>query len=151
MNGTHKANPLIFFNRFEFCPDSAISARLGITSGFYAYEWQKDGNLIARRTGTTNTIIDGSSIASFVGNEITVKAFGTYSVRFQRVNGGPWSVWSPKPAIIKSKSTTQTPPIEVTGIASKVLPSLDGKHRCRYSWLPDFLITVGFVQQMMFL
>jgi pimeloyl-ACP methyl ester carboxylesterase len=127
MNDVHKANPLIFFNRFEFCPDSGVNAKLGITPGFYAYEWQRDGVTIATRTGSVNTIIDNSAIRSFTGNEITVKDYGTYRVRFRRVNNGPWSDWSPKPAVIKSKSTTQTPPIEVSGMKSKVLPALDGK------------------------
>jgi hypothetical protein len=127
MNDVHKANPLIFFNRFEFCPDSGVNAKLGITPGFYEYEWQKDGTTIATRKGTVNTILDNSSIRSFTGNEISVKDYGTYRVRFRRVNNGPWSDWSPKPAVIKSKSTTQTPPIEISGIKSKVLPALDGK------------------------
>ena len=127
MNDVHKANPLIFYNRFEFCPDSGVNARLGITAGFYEYEWQRDGVLIASRTGTINTIHRPEYIISYTGNEVTVKDYGTYSVRFRRVNNGPWSEWSMKPAVIKPKSTTQTPPIEVVGMRSKVLPSLDGK------------------------
>lgn len=128
MNDVHKANPLIFFNRFEFCADEAVNARLGITPGYYAYEWEKDGVLIATRTGSANTIINGASIISFTGNEITVKQYGTYRVRFRRVNNGIWSDWSPKPAIITVKAATQTPPIGIAGIKSKVLPSLDGKN-----------------------
>jgi hypothetical protein len=127
MNQMHKANPLIFFNRFEFCPDSAVSTKLGITPGFYAYEWQKDSQTIATRTNTTNTIVNGTSIISYTGNEITVKAFGSYRVRFKRTAAGDWSIWSPRPAVIKPKTITQTPPITVVGLKSSVLPSLDGK------------------------
>jgi chitodextrinase len=127
MNDVHKANPLIFFNRFEFCPDSGVNARLGITPGFYEYEWQKDNETIATRVGTVNTIIRSEFVTSFTGNEIVIKDFGTYRVRFRRVNNGPWSDWSRKPAVIKSKSTTQTPPIDIVGIKSKVLPAPDGK------------------------
>ena len=128
MNDVHKANPLIFYNRSEFCPDSGVNARLGITPGFYAYEWKRGDDLIATRTGSVNTVLNNSVVRSFTGNEISVRDFGTYSVRFRRVNNGEWSAWSPKPAVIKSKSTTQTPPIEVLGIKSKVLPSLDGRN-----------------------
>lgn len=127
MNDVHKANPLIFYNRFEFCPDSGVNARLGITPGFYEYEWQRDEQTIATRVGNVNTIIRGEYVSSFTGNEIVIKDFGTYRVRFRRVNNGPWSEWSRKPAVIKSKTVTQTPPIEVVGMRSKVLPALDGK------------------------
>ena len=115
MNDVHKANPLIFFNRFEFCPDSGVNARLGITPGFYEYEWARNGETIARRTGNVNTILRPEFIRSYTGNEVVVKDFGTYSVRFRRVNNGVWSEWSRKPAVIQSKTVTQTPPIEVVG------------------------------------
>lgn len=138
MNDVHKANPLIFFNRFEFCPDSGVNARLGITPGFYSYEWQKDGVTIATRNGSINTIVDGAAIISYTGNEIQVKDFGTYRVRFRRTNNGAWSDWSRSPAVIKSKSTTQTPPITISGIKSKVLPAPDGKVSVTLQLPPGF-------------
>ncbi|MEP7258413.1 MAG: hypothetical protein ABI687_08495, partial [Flavitalea sp.] len=115
MNDVHKANPLIFFNRFEFCPDSAINARIGITPNFAAYEWQKDSVTIATRINGVNTIVNGTALINFSsgGNEITVKSFGSYRVRFRRTAAGPWSDWSMKPAVIKSKTITLTPPIAV--------------------------------------
>jgi hypothetical protein len=64
MNDVHKANPLIFFNRFEFCPDSGVNAKLGITAGFYEYEWQRDNETIATRVGTVNTIIKTQYVTS---------------------------------------------------------------------------------------
>lgn len=126
MNDMHKANPLVFFQRSEFCSGQAVNAKIGITAGFYAYEWQKDGVTIATRTNGTNTIINGASIISFTGNDITVKAFGTYRVRFKRTSSGAWSEWSPKPAVIKAKTTSAAAAITVSGIKSKVLPALDG-------------------------
>lgn len=127
MNDMHKANPLIFFQRAEFCAGQAINAKIGITPGFYAYEWQKDNVTIATRTNGVNTIVNGASIISFTGNELTVRSFGTYRVRFKRASSAPWSAWSPKPAVIKEKSTsTLSGPITVNGAKSKVLPSLDG-------------------------
>ncbi len=126
MNAMHKANPLVFFQRNEFCPDSAVSAKIGIAPSFYAYEWEKDGVLIAKRVNGVNTIVDGTSITSFTGNEMVVKDFGTYRVRFKRKATSEFSVWSPIPAVIKPKTVTQTPPIAIDGMRSKVLPAPDG-------------------------
>jgi len=126
MNDMHKANPLVYFQRYDFCPDSVINTKIGITAGFYAYEWQKDGVTIATRTNGVNTVIDGSSIITYAGNDITVKSFGTYRVRFKRSATADWSLWSPKPAVIYPKTFTVTPPIAVVGTRSKVLPGEDG-------------------------
>jgi fibronectin type 3 domain-containing protein len=127
MNESHKANPLVFFQRDEFCPNTAINAKIGISPGFYAYEWQKDNITIATSTNGVHQVINAASTISFTGNEITVKSYGTYRVRFKRTASSAWSVWSPKPAVIKTKTVTQTSPITIAGNFSKVLPSLDGK------------------------
>jgi chitodextrinase len=156
MNDMHKANPLIYFQRNEFCPTDVIDARLGISPGYYQYEWQKDGVTIATATATainpvqpfenvgninyvnprqkyTNYNFSGvnnSVITNFTGNTITVKQQGVYRVRFKRKNTDVnWSAWSPKPAVIGLKSLTQTPPIAINnaeGLHSKVLPAPDG-------------------------
>ncbi len=128
MNDMHKANPLVYFQRYDFCPDSAIDTKIGITAGFYAYEWQKDGVTIATRENGVNTIIDNTPLISFTGNEIRVKAFGTYRVRFKRSATADWSLFSPKPAVIYAKAQTITPPITVNGLRSKVLPAVDGSN-----------------------
>jgi dienelactone hydrolase len=126
MNNVHKANPLVFFQRNEFCANETINARLGITTGFYAYEWQKDGVTIATRTGTINSILSPADVTSFTGNEIIVKSFGTYRVRFKRTNTSDWSAYSMRPAIVKPKAATVTPPITISGAHSILLPALDG-------------------------
>ena len=126
LNDVHKANPLVFFQRNEFCANEAINARLGITQGFYAYEWQRDCVTIATRTNGVNTILAAQHVISFTGNEINVKSFGSYRVRFKRTSTSQWSLFSPKPAVVKLKTTTITPPITVSGAASNVLPALDG-------------------------
>jgi len=128
MNDCHKANPLIFFGQSDFCAGQSINAKIGITAGFYAYEWQKDGATIATRTNGVNTIVDGSSIISYAstGNEMNVKSFGTYRVRFKRSSSAAWSDWSLKPAVIKAKVSANADPIAVSGINSKVLPALNG-------------------------
>lgn len=126
MNDVHKANPLVFFQHNEFCPNETIAARLGITQGFYAYEWQRDGVTIATRTNGVNTIVLPEHVTSFTGNEIVVKSYGTYRVRFKRNGASAWSVFSPKPAVVTTKGTTLTAAISINGKKSKVLPALDG-------------------------
>lgn len=129
LNAGHKANPLVYFKRDEWCPEDAINAKLGITAGFAAYEWEKDGVVIARRENGSNQIINNASIITFSsgGNELTVKSYGTYRVRFKRTASSAWSAWSPNPAVIRQKTVTQTPDIQVEGVQSHVLPTVDGK------------------------
>ena len=125
-NNAHKTNPLIFFQKNQFCPDTIINVRIGITPGFYAYEWQKDNSTIATSVNGVNNVIDGRSLESYHGNEIVVKEFGSYQVRIKRTATSDWSVFSPRPAIISQKPNTVTPSIQVTGLSSKVLPAPDG-------------------------
>lgn len=66
-NNSHKANPLIYFNRNQYCPDSAIAARMGITAGFAQYQWQKD-----------NVDIPGA-----VSSDYTATQLGSYRVHFK--------------------------------------------------------------------
>ena len=147
MNAGHKANPLIFFQRDQFCPDSPINVKLGITKGFVAYEWQKDGVTIASRANNVNTIVDGSSIISYGadGNEITIKSFGSYRVRFKRTASGAWSAWSPKPAVISSKPVTQTPTPTINGLKSNLLPAPDGSSTVPLK-LPDGYVSYQWFQ-----
>lgn len=139
MNGTHKANPLVYFQRYEWCPGQPISARMGLTSGYNAYEWQKDGITIARRINGVNTILVPAQVVSFTGNEITVRNYGTYRARFRRTATAAWSVWSPKPVILTTKGITQTAPISVRGIKSKILPAPDGSTTVTLQLAPGFL------------
>jgi fibronectin type 3 domain-containing protein len=126
MNDVHKANPLVFFQRSEFCKEEDVNAKLGITPGFYAYEWQRDGVTIATSTNGVKVIVDPAPVITYTGNEITIKLYGTYRVRFKRTVTSEWSDWSRKPALITTKGTTQTSPITVKGKKSRVLPSPDG-------------------------
>src|SRR4030095_5098678 len=78
MNDLHKANPLVYFQRNLFCPDSPTAAKMGLTAGFFAYEWQ-------RNTGSGYTTIGGAT-----GNEYTATIYGTYRVRFKRTASSDW-------------------------------------------------------------
>jgi predicted esterase/predicted RNA-binding protein with TRAM domain len=110
MNTGHKANPLVFFGRSEFCVGDPVSVKMGLTAGFNAYEWQKDGVTIP---GATT-------------NEITVTQFGTYRARFRRTATSAWSDWSPAPVVVRIKPTTQTPDIQIAGLRSNSVPAPDG-------------------------
>lgn len=109
-NATHKANPVVYFQRTQFCADSAISARMGLTWGFYQYQWQRNG-------------ID---IAGATSNEYTATQFGTYRARFKRLSTSEWSDWSKVPVVISARAATATPDIKISGMRSKVLPAADG-------------------------
>ncbi|MEO5681356.1 MAG: PA14 domain-containing protein, partial [Chitinophagaceae bacterium] len=86
-NNSHKANPLLFFNKKSYvCGAAPISSKLGITPGFFQYEWRKDG----------------ATIGGATSNEYTATALGLYSVRFKRTNTADWSEWSPNPVSIYS-------------------------------------------------
>ncbi len=141
MNKMHKANPLVFFQRTEYCPTETITAKLGLSLGFYAYEWQRDNVTIATRTNTTNVIVPAQAqhVSAFTGNEITVKSYGTYRVRFKRSYTAAWSDWSVIPAVISPKATTQTPPITIVGSRSSVVPALDGNTTVPLTMPPGFL------------
>jgi hypothetical protein len=106
----HKANPLVYFQHNEFCPNETVDATLALQPGFSAYEWQKDG-----------ITIPGATTSS-----LHVTAYGTYRGRFKRTASSAWSDWSPTPVVVGPKAPTITPPIQIDGMFSKVLPSPDG-------------------------
>ncbi len=110
LNVQHKANPLVYFGRTQFCPNEAVSVKLGLQAGFAQYEWQKDGITIG---GATT-------------KDLQVTAYGTYRARFKRTASGAWSDWSPTPVVISQKQGTVTPPITINGVRSNVLPAPDG-------------------------
>lgn len=111
MNNIHKANPIVYFGRSEFCPDDAVNTTLGLTAGFYAYEWEKDG-----------VVIPGATT-----NKLVVTSYGTYRARFKRTSTSAWSVWSPSPVVVRIKPSTVTPPIRIEGMYSNVVPAADGR------------------------
>ncbi|MBX2888712.1 MAG: hypothetical protein KF829_08700 [Ferruginibacter sp.] len=106
----HMANPLVYFQRNQFCPTDSVNARMAILPGFPEYQWDKDG-----------VVISGAN-----ANEYTATSYGTYRVRFRRVANGPWSEWSPTPVVIGAKPGTVSPPIQVNGMYSNVIPAPDG-------------------------
>ncbi len=103
-----KKNDLHVFGGFtKVCPGDPVNIKMGFTGGFSGYEWRKDGVLIAGATS----------------NNYTATSFGSYTARFRR--GAVWTDWS-DPIEIGEKETTITPPIQVNGLQSHVIPSADG-------------------------
>ncbi len=143
-NAAHKANPLIFYQRNQFCSPELITARLGITAGFYAYEWQKDSVTIATGTNGNITITDSTAVKDFTGHELSVKAFGAYRVRFKRSVTAGWSVWSPNPAVILPKAcnplVNETPQARAGADEGIILPATSFRLSAISSYDPDGLI-----------
>lgn len=104
----HKANPVPLFGKYEFCEGETVNVTLGLSPGFAAYEWRKNGVVIPGATSNT----------------YTVTSFGTYDCRIRR--GTVWSPYSPNPIVVKLKDVTYTPDIQVKGLQSRVIPAPDG-------------------------
>jgi len=127
----YKSNPLLYFQKSNFCPGQPINAKMGLVAGFAAYQWALNGQVIP---GATSNIY-------------TATALGSYTARFQRADG-TWSDWSHTPVVLTSGAVSQTPPITVNGLHSIVLPAPDGSTKvplteptgyASYQWLhlPD--------------
>lgn len=91
-NNAHKAQPMVYFQNSQFCNGGPISAPMGITPGFNAYEWQRD-------KGTGFITIPGANQNTYTATQV-----GTYRVRYQRDPNGAWSDWTPKPVVISNKA-----------------------------------------------
>ncbi|MBC9928798.1 fibronectin type III domain-containing protein [Chitinophaga qingshengii] len=109
VNAIYKSNPWPLFGRTEFCVNDPINVTLGLTAGFNAYEWRKDG-----------AVIPGAS-----SNTLTVTEIGTYDARIY--NGTTWSDWSHTPVVVKIKTATVSPAIQIAGLMSNVIPTPEGK------------------------
>ncbi|MEO6915511.1 MAG: PA14 domain-containing protein [Chitinophagaceae bacterium] len=93
-NLAYKSNPLLYYGRDQFARGAPIDARLGLTPGFYAYQWQKD---------TVN--IPGASSSEYIATSV-----GSYSARFMRSVNSGWSDWSHIPVKIRYADDDVTPP-----------------------------------------
>jgi len=93
-NNAHKAQPLVYFQKTSFCAGQPISAQMGVTAGYYAYEWQYDN-------GGGFVTIGGAT-----SNLYTATQAGKYRVHFKRLSSSPWSDWTPNPVVITSAPCT---------------------------------------------
>lgn len=131
LNKMHKAQPLVYYNKNKYCIDSAVTAKIGLTAGFAAYEWQRQDTIVGAPWVT---------IAGATANEYSPTQFGYYRARFKRTLAGNWSEWSPRPVGITSKPLTQTPDIAITPYNSKVLPTLESKTQVPLELPSGFLL-----------
>lgn len=91
----------------EICPGVSVNIKLGLTPGFSAYQWRKNGVDIVGATGHNYTATD----------------YGSYQARFRR--GSVWEEWS-IPVNIIEKDLSSVPGIETVGLSTIHLPGLDG-------------------------
>lgn len=129
MREKNKANPHLMFNRSNICGTSGAGVEMVYSKGFFAYQWEKDGQ-----------IIPGATSYSY-----TAAIPGVYRGRFSRVpNPGTddWNRWSDPivvqesapaaPAIIPNYSTT-FPNINSDNIVT-LKASVSG---AKYRWYKD--------------
>lgn len=84
INRTYQSNPWPLFGKNQFWPGEPVNATIGVNTGFEAYEWRKNGSLIAGANG----------------NEIHVTNIGVYDARIKK--NGIWSEWSRFPVTVKN-------------------------------------------------
>lgn len=115
----NKTNPVPLGRKHEFCAGEPVNVTLGVSAGFSAYEWSKNGVTIPGATSNT----------------YTVTSFGTYACRFRR--GSVWSPWSAQPVVVKLKDPTIAPPI--TSLTSGVIPDPNGNSNLVLREPPGYL------------
>lgn len=118
----YSSNPWPLFGRTEFCPGETINTTIGVNQGFDEYQWRRNGIVIPGATTST----------------LNVTQTGEYAARVRR--GALWSQWSPVPVNITIKAATVTPPIQVSGNASRAIPSINGANTVQLE-VPDGFVT----------
>ncbi|MCB0494724.1 MAG: fibronectin type III domain-containing protein, partial [Cyclobacteriaceae bacterium] len=108
----NKANIHVYYGDSSFCSTDNKGVRIGVAQGFKAYQWRKDGEILADSTD----------------EDIIVHDPGIYEVRFSRVSANPtseseWNRWS-DPVEIKERSA-ETPSIVANG--TTVLPDINSQ------------------------
>lgn len=106
----YASNPWVLNGRTKFCPNDTIRVTMGVAPGFEAYQWRYNGSIINNATSNT----------------ITATKVGVYDARVKR--NGIWSDWSRTPVEIIMQASSVTPPIEIAGTMSRVIPAADGKN-----------------------
>jgi fibronectin type 3 domain-containing protein len=117
------SNPWALFGRTQFCKGDNINLTVGLTPGYQAYQWRKNGVLLSSTT-----------------NSITVTDTGHYDARVER--NGNWSDWSHTPLVVYYTPPTVTPAIAVSGLMSKVIPAPDGNTGVTLTEQPNYVTYV---------
>ena len=104
-----KYNPHVFFVDPIICNTTQAGVKMGFSKGFYAYQWQRDGQVIA----------------GAVDAEFTANTPGTYRGRFSRKpnpSESDWERWSDP--VVVSEMNPQQPSIDILGTAHLRGPGL---------------------------
>ena len=100
MLSKNKTNLHVFYDIPKICLTNGVGAKLGLSPGFRAYQWERNG-----------VVINGAT-----SNEYTANTPGVYRARFSRKpnpSEGDWNAWS-EPVTV-SESNPPTPPITAIG------------------------------------
>jgi predicted esterase len=104
-----KYNPHIVYGSPFICNTTQAGVRIAFSSGFFAYQWQRDGQILSGETGS----------------EITANVPGTYRGRFSRKPNpteADWERWSDP--IVVSELNPEKPSVDVIGTAHLRGPGL---------------------------
>ena len=104
-----KYNPHVYYNLPYICNTTQAGVRMAYSKGFFAYQWQRDGQIIADATS----------------EELTANTPGTYRGRFSRKPNpteADWEQWSDP--IVVSEMNPEKPAVEVIGTAHLRGPGL---------------------------
>ncbi|MGN6617527.1 MAG: T9SS type A sorting domain-containing protein [Ilyomonas sp.] len=97
----YASNPWPLYGKTDF-PNYPINVTIGVSPGYNAYEWRKDGILISGADS----------------NSIEVTTAGTYEARVLR--GTIWSDWSHTPVVITVASNTKSSNLIVSNDLNEV-------------------------------
>lgn len=104
-----KYNPHVYYGNPIICNTTQVGVKLGFSKGFFAYQWERDGQVIPDATGA----------------EFTADTPGTYRGRFSRKpnpSTNDWERWSDP--IVVSETNPEQPVVEVIGTAHLRGPGL---------------------------
>ncbi|MEX2232076.1 MAG: fibronectin type III domain-containing protein [Cyclobacteriaceae bacterium] len=104
-----KYNPHIYYGDPIICNTTQAGVRMGFSKGFFAYQWQRDGQIIPEE----------------ISAEFTANTPGTYRGRFSRKpnpSESDWERWSDP--IVVSEMYPEKPSLEVIGTAHLRGPGL---------------------------
>lgn len=108
----NKSDIQVHFGDSTLCPTAVIGSKLGLSTGFKAYQWELNGTILPNET--SNTIIAIQP--------------GLYRARFSRLSTSPteeqWNQWS-KPVLIKVSAPATT---VITTLGSPYLPDINNSN-----------------------
>jgi chitodextrinase/predicted esterase len=112
----NKRNIAVLYGDTTLCPTNSDGVKLALSNGFLAYQWEKDGAIIA-----------GASTSRY-----TATTPGSYRARFSRINANPsesqWNLWS-NPVVVK-ESAPVVPLLTAVATAGAIgtshLPDING-------------------------